>query len=494
MAERKATTRARKESHLAVIDMGLVEEYALKANSTDPSTVLDAIAAGNVKMPELDLYWYLFEKNPWVAACVNLIANTVAGDDFDIVAVDGKKSAEDVAKDPRIAEIREYFDNAPVGKMSWRRLMAATVQDIKIFGRGFWRKKRANKSKALFLERLDPRCVLPKPNKGKTEIEKFLVRNPRADTQGLLASIGEPLWKDAEQVAPADIVFFTIGGGDPLLGAPSPLEHLDHTLGLDLSIRKFRQSFFVNGCVTGKVIVMKGASRDQVREAENRLAQKKQGPANAFRDMIIAGDDVTIADKGSKSGENEIDFLKASELNRDEICAVYHVPPGKLLFSGAALGSSGKSEDDATFQEQCVLPLEETIFEIINRDIMEAELEIEDLELAPKRRATVRLDMFPYATQGVQVGMTGNESRAIANLPAITDGEYADAMNVPLFLGAKGMSIQSDMIPSDSQQTNTNGGGNVNETNDANDREAGGAGGRKQSAKGKARFRIRPWY
>jgi phage portal protein BeeE len=440
------------------------QAYTVKG-ANDPSSVLDAIAVGNTKLPAFDVYWYLYQKHPTVAACVNLIANTVSGDGFDVMAVDGKKDAVAVAKSPEAQEINDFFDSCWVGKMTFRRAMFALAVDLRVFGLGYWRKRRAGKL-VIGLERLDPRCVIPRPSDDRTEIKTFLVRTQK-DENDLNSIVGAPLFQNADEVSPNDIVFFTLGGGDQLLGAPSPLEHLDTTIGLDLAIRRFRQSFFNNGAVNGKIIGIKGGTRDDGRALEAQINNTKKGPENAYKTWVLTGPDFVIDDKGNSSGESDVDFVKGTEINRDEVFMVYHVPPGKILFSGSALGSSGKAEDDSTFQEQCVLPLEEAIYEIVNRDLLVAEFGIKDLELAPKRRSALRFDMFGAASQGVQIGMTGNESRALVNLAPITDPKYD--MDSPLFMQVHGQSVAAEEPLADQESAPAQGDGVVDDSNDAID-------------------------
>ena len=260
-----------------------------KADSTDPQAVFDAMALGATNISLLDQYWLTYQKHPWVAACVNLIANTIAGDKYDVLAraAAGEQGSDDVAKDERVAMINEFFDQGFVGKKTYRREMFALVVNILIFGPSYWRKKRAGKL-CVGLERLDPRCVLPKANEDRTEIVKYLVRKMQPGENGSL--VGMPLFENAEKVPPEDILFFTLGGGDQLLGAPSPLEHLDHTIGLDMAIRTQRASFFRNGATMGKIIALKNGRRNDVRELENQIRSSKRGPDNAFKTWVIGGD------------------------------------------------------------------------------------------------------------------------------------------------------------------------------------------------------------
>lgn len=452
---------------------GVSTQKATTNNSVD--SILDVIAAGNTHLPAFDTYWMLYQKHPWVAACVNLIANTIAGDGYSVQPI-GEGTSDDLQGDDRIPQIDEFFRNAFKGKITHRRAMFSLAVDLLVFGCGYWRKTRVG-GKAIFLERVDPRFVLPKPNAERTEIEKFVIRKRSLlDSADMLTVVNAPVFSGGEDVDPKDMIFFTLGGGDQLLGAPSPLEHLDHTIGLDLAIRKHRQAFFTNGAVPGGILALPMANREQAIEVENRINNEKRGPDNAYRTWVLNGQ-ASYQSRGIEAGEKDIDFVQGSALNRDEVCAVYHVPPGKLLFSGNALGSSGKAEDDATFQEQCVLPLEEAVYEILTRDLLSAEFDMEDIELAPQRRHSLRLDMFQAAESLVKIGGTGNEARTLVNLKKMDDPKFE--MDAPLFIGATGQGVLSDE-PLAATENTTPESDALNGTNDANKNEV--------AAKAKPRF------
>jgi phage portal protein BeeE len=231
---------------------------------------------------------------------------------------------------------------------------------------------------------------------------------------------------------------------------------------LDLAIRKHRQAFFNNGAVPGGILTIPKANREQAREVEQRINQDKGGPDNAYKTWVLTGEGTSYVSRGVEAGEKDVDFVNGSGLNRDEVCAVYHVPPGKLLFSGNALGSSGKAEDDATFQEQCVLPLEEAIYEILTRDLLNAEFGMDDIELAPQRRHSLRLDMFDAAEKLVKIGGTGNEARELVNLKKMDDPRFE--MDVPMFVGATGGVASDEATPNPTPENET-----LNQANDQNE-------------------------
>lgn len=449
----------------------------MRATPDGAQQIRDFIALNNTKMPQLDAYWMLYMKHPWVASCVDLIANAVSGDGFDIIAKSSNDSGADLSDDERVPQIDEFFDIAFVNGDTMASAMFTLSVDIKVFGFGYWRKRRLL-NKVVGLERYDPRLIFPKPTPDRRGIDCFVVKK----SMGGQDAQGNPLPSDpwsnvAETIPPQDMIFFKLPGGDQVLGAPSPLEKLDHTLGLDIAIRRFRQAFFSNSGVNGKILSNEAGNRQQVRAVEAMIANSKRGVENAFKTWILAGK-WKVDDKGNGAGQQEFDFVKGSGLNREEVCAVFGVPPGLLTYTSNSLGNSGKEQDVQTFQEQTVLPLEERIFEKITAELLAKEYGIKDLEMAPKRRIALRFDMFGAANQGVQIGMTGNESRELVGLPRIRNNPKMDE---PLFLQSHGQTLDAEMPVNDSGAGGAEPNQELDKTNDAIN-----AGGGKPGAKGKS--------
>lgn len=410
---------------------------AIEMATPDDALLSGTLADGSLqRIPDTELYWILFKEHPWIRACVSIIAKAVSQQGFSVATVEGDDAKPQTSDDdPRVGQIHKFFSHAFVGR-SLRRVLFATSLDIETYGWAFWRRKRAGNradGQTLYFERLNPRLCKPKLNAAHTAIETYTLLKGTVSADGIVVASDV-----AEDIPAKDVVFFSFDGGDAALGCPSPLEALDLTAAIDLNIGKHRNATFRNGAFAGTVLSSETANEDQVRAAEKKLLQIKTGARNAYKTLILAGK--WQVQRLIASGKNDVDFIKGTGLTREDICAVYSVPPGKLLFSGAALGSSGKAEDDNTFQQEAVLPLEELIYETITMQILETDLDITDLQLIPKRRNMLRLDRFEAAVQCVQFGGTGNEARALVGLPPST----VPGMDTPLFLGSKGQSIADE--------------------------------------------------
>ena len=453
-------TKTKKSAPVATPEpVAYVTTMGQKAEGSNVS--IEAATRSGNRVPEMDVYWMLYRKHPWVATCVNIIANTVANDGYTMVPQEGEDQ-EPIPMDSEVSkDINGFLRSAFKPHMTWRAALLATCVDIKVFGRAFWRKKRLNKG-IVGLERLDPRLVKIVLNDDHTEIDHFMLIKMQDTATGMVAI----MVNEGEEIAVEDLVFFKMGGGDPLLGMPSVLEPLDLTVALDLAMRRHKESFFRNGAVAGTILANPTATEKQIREAERNLERTKARPENAYKAWLLMGDWKMLG-QPSSSGKNEVDFIKGQAWNRDEILGVYHIPPGKLLFSDNALGSSGKSEDDATFMENCVLPLEETIYEHITQYIVEDEFEHEDVQLVPKSRTSVKMELFAAAAQGVTFGMTGNEARELVNLKPIESDEFD--MDAPLFLQSHGFTLASEEPLRSAEDAADAQGGGGNQSSDSLD-------------------------
>lgn len=413
-----------------------VAAKAIDLGSTDSQLLVGTIADSQAQaIPDTDLYWMLFKSHPWIRACVRIIANAVSQEGFSVSKIDGDDTQPlDEQDDPTEKQIREFFKRAFAPK-TFRQVIKATAIDIEVFGWAFWRKKYTGKL-LTNLERLDPRLIEPKLNEDKTAIAYFRSRRNQLSATGTIVEQA-----GASDIPVEQVIMFTLDeGGDAVLGSPSPLEALDLTAAMDLNIRKHRNSFFKNAATTGNVFINEDADEGAVRAAEKQLLSMKVGVGNAYKNLILTGS--WKLGKMMEAGKQELDFVKSTDIVRDEICAVYSVPVSKLLNVSGAMGQAGKGEDDETFEQECVLPLEELIYEKLTSEILNKEFEIDGYELVPKRRNAMRYDRIQSAKDGVTCGMTGNEARAIIGLAPIDDERYD--MDAPLFISHTAPTVADD--------------------------------------------------
>ena len=394
---------------------------ALDIGSGAASAAIESLVSSASKDGDREVYWQMYVRHPWVRSCVDLIAYAIAAEGFGIQKVDGENAQSyDAAADTRVRSIHSYFRNA-FPKSTFRREIVKASVDILVFGVAYWRKKRAGKL-VVALERLDPRnCTRSKDG------TCYILRKPN-----------QPL-ESAERITLPDVIEIGNGIGDPSEGGLSPLEALDMTLAADMAVRKHRNAFFSNGATSGSVLINKTADKKQIEAAQKMMNDDKTGARNAYKVWMLTGE--WEVQSLNQTGKQDFDFVKASGISREEVMMVYRVPPGKLFVNDGSLGSAGKVEDDATFQQNAVLPLEECIYEALSIQLLSQEFAIADLEMIPKRRATLRIDMFDAAEALVKFGGTANESRALVNLQPLED----EGMDKALFITSRQPVLQEEI-------------------------------------------------
>ncbi len=414
--------------------------YTQKADigDSDASLLVGTIADSNMqRMPDCQQYWILYKKHPWVRACVKMIANAVAQEGFAVALVDGESHrAITNDDDPRVGDIFTFFRHAFVGRIkTFRQAMKALTTDLEVFGVAYWRRKRAGRV-LVGLERLDPRLVTPVLSKDKTKIDSYAIAKNQLSNMGVVVE-----QSGTEEIPTDEVILFTAEeGGDAILGGPALLEALDITLAMDMNIRQHRNSFFQNGAAVGNVLINKEGVEEQVEAAVKQLRSQKTGSKRAYSNLVLTGD--WIVQSLMQSGKNEVDFVKGTEAVRTEVCSIYGVPESKFMQAKGGLGSSGKGEDDETFEQDCILPLEELVYETITREIMQGDFDIEDLAMIPKRRNALRYERIDAAMNIVKCGGSGNEARTMIGLPPIEDPKYD--MDAPLFITVRGKTVGED--------------------------------------------------
>jgi hypothetical protein len=455
-----------------------------------------------------ELYWRLFKSHPWIRSCVTLIANSVAQEGYDIAPVDDTDDLND--NDPRLKDINEFFRVAFIGRFNtFRKIIKATVCDMQTYGVGYWRRKKGQQDgqkTIVALERMDARYVVPHLSQDKTEIDFYTLIPSKPEVAGTIAEAAQQMSAvngiAGEQIPADEMIAFSVDdGGDAVMPSPSPLEALDLTAAMDMNVRKHRNSFFENGAQLGNVLIGKSVTDDQIRDAQKKLALHHVGARRAYKNIAIAGDwDIKSL---MQQGKNELDFVKGTQIVIEEILAVYKVPEGKLRSIAGSMGQAGKGEDDETFEQECVLPIEECLYETLTLEILQKEFGIDDLRFVPARRNKLHLERFEAAVSGSKIGMTGNELRDLVGLPK----SDVPGMDVPLFLGATKGDLAGDepVDPADklAAEAAASGGGaapaggkspvttqDEMKKDPSNTTIESGQGGRKTTAKGK----DRAWY
>jgi len=154
---------------------------------------------------------------------------------------------------------------------------------------------------------LDPGCVTPKLNDDWTVSYRVSFRNGEVRTLSQ-----DELWH---------VRLFTLDG----LNGLNPIAYARQAIALGLSTEEHGSRLFTNGAVTSGVLQTEQTLTD---EAFARLKAQFQGEhmgvANAYRPMIL---EMGLDWKPISLNAEDSQFLETRKMQRDEICAIFRVPP-----------------------------------------------------------------------------------------------------------------------------------------------------------------------
>jgi HK97 family phage portal protein len=233
--------------------------------------------------------------------------------------------------------------------------------------------------------------------------------------------------------APEEVVHFAWEAGDSDLGI-SPLEQLGVTLRLEDSAQRYGASSFTNAArPSGALIAPAEANIDpeERQELREELRQTQQGEDNAFNLLFLTGG---LDFKAFSHTAVEAALIEQRKLNREEVAAVYDIPPPLIGILDHATYSN-VAEMHRMLYMTVLGPWLTLIEETLQAQLIDPEpawegLHVEfDLSEVLKGDTKERIDALKT---GISTGLyTINEARKIENLPRI-DNAVCDEPLIPV--------------------------------------------------------------
>lgn len=290
------------------------------------------------------------------------------------------------------------------------RLMDALVHDLAIFDRAYWLKVGDSSSPQVV--RIPPTMVTPKGENWITP-EYFEVRGS----------------KGKKDISRDRIVYFRGYGGDSDFGS-SPIESLRQMLAEEHAGSKARAEILRNGArVSGYLERPKDAGTwsPEARERFSRSWKAQYvggGPEAGGTPILEDGMQFKDATQTSK----DLQYIEARKLTREEVAAVYHVPPPMVGILDKATFSNITEQHKMLYQDTLgpwlTMIAEEIQLQLIP-DIAAAESDELYVEFNLREKLTgnfeERQDAITKAVGGPT--MTVNEARALDNRPPLEGGD-----------------------------------------------------------------------
>lgn len=365
---------------------------------------LDAVAA----------YSKLYRSQPWVAICVNKLARGIARLPL--------KTFELAANGDR-ARVREHplpqLLGRPYPRGSAFRLKEAIVGSVAIYGNALvWKYRKGPGQPPAELWPIPWRYVTPVSGK-TTPISHYEYNGP-AGRRIFLAE---------------DVIHFAYWSPEGENGI-SPLEQLAVTLQLEDAGRRSAVASFRNGNRPGGALVTAARlQEDHKQELKAEMKAVHEGPDNAFRLALL---DAGLEWKPFAHTAQEAQTIEHRKLNREEVAAVYDIPPPIIGILDRATFSNVSEQHRMLYMDTLgpwLTFLEETLkASLVDEEPVYGDVFVEfDLSEVLKGDVKERSEAYQrFLQSGVY---TPNDLRAIENLPR-KDDPRADALYVPLNMRA----------------------------------------------------------
>lgn len=335
--------------------------------------------------------WRAYLTIPWIAACVHVIARRLVSGGYVIEPV---KEGEG---DERNRQILEQFILRTDEDWDFLQFIESVAVDLLIFGEAYAEIVRDARGLPYVLHKID--C---------------LSMNYRLAESGEILGYEQRLSRGTQKVIPFqpdEVIRWWRPSPRAAMQALSPIELLTNAIYAEQQMQNWSHRFFRNGARPPYWISTPGDEE----EAARLIAFHREhytGAKNAHVPLVLhSGAQLHEFSRPSV----DVDFLKGRQENRDEILAIFGVPPAMvgLIESGNIGGGTGESQHKS-FQYNAVDPLLRLIFEKFNFRVVLQGFGISDWRIAT-RYADYRDDKEVAEVQDkrIRVGLsTLNEERA----------------------------------------------------------------------------------
>jgi len=280
-------------------------------------------------------YRQVYLTNPWVWAAVNMIARAVARAPMYVYGLDAKGRKERIRGDvpmppgrPPSGALLDRFLAQPTPGLSRRAVVQATLADRLLYGNGLWELLRLGGQGFPASARRWPWQQVARVHEDAAEPGKVLWYELRAK---------DPATGQPRRLLPVDVVHFGLGSDSEGPTGVSPLEACRHTLALHEALVRHLIAYFANSARPSGHVKVDRLTREKATEIRQLIAELYASPENAGRVLVTAGDWQPMGDS-----PDHAQIVELVRLSREEIAAIYAVPPPVLGILEQAIKSNVK--------------------------------------------------------------------------------------------------------------------------------------------------------
>lgn len=351
-------------------------------------------------------------KHSVIYRCVDRITRTVAGLPLKVYITDKTGRRTEAKRDDPVRRLLDIPNaHEPRYTFYWKMAQALEtggVSPVLI-------ERNGSAPKELYI--LHPAAVRVVPD-ARAYIKGYKYKTP-----------GDPKTYD---IAPADMLYMKYPNPNSEYQPLSPLSAARDDIVLDLSAMTYNKALFKNRAVPAYALKTDQTLEPiHIKRLKKEVAQLFGGEGKAGKTMVL---EAGLDWKQIQLSPAEVQWLEGRKMTREDICAIYGVPPviaGIYDAPGANYANSREQED--LFWKLCIKPRLDFIEDWFNYAFLptfsegySVEFLTNDiLRVSPTDRNTIYKDAFMTAR------MTPNEIRAMENLPRIED-PAADKLYIPL--------------------------------------------------------------
>lgn len=350
-------------------------------------------------------YHGMYRRQPWVYVVVSKRARSLARLPLKTYIRDDLNRPEA----PPTSPYKQLLDN-PNPAISPYRFWEWTSSTYDVFGEAFWFKRRDRGGRPFQLVPLHPTGMQYDDQRNVWNFS-----NGKADLQG---------------IKPADLVYFKSWNPNPDGRGMSALEPLRSTLEHEASSKAATSAFWQNGARPGFVLTHpSNLSEGAQTRLKGQFDGMYTGAGNTGKTLIL---EEGMEPKPLTISNEDAQYIESRKLNREEVCAVYDMPPPAVQIL-----------DNATYSnitEQMRSLYRDTMAAILRAFESDVDTQLRAPDFAENEYAEFLLD-------GVLRGDFEQRTTAFSKADYMTIAEKRRAENLPFKEGTDVILVNTATLP-----------------------------------------------
>ncbi|MFA5138347.1 MAG: phage portal protein [Elusimicrobiota bacterium] len=310
---------------------------------------------------DFNIFDQMHEQTSWVRAVVGVITKAVTAKGWAL------RPLRPDADPARADELKAFFSN-PNPQDTLVEILDDITRDCFVFGNAFTEVVYGAQGRPRELWTLDAPTL-----------------RLRVDEHGLiLGYIQAQIGQQEIGFEPREVMHFKLGTKGASLFGLSPLASLILPVTVDKFAQVYNRAFFLNGAKVRGAFIMKDSTPEQVERNREYLKERAKDLDLAHSDLILEG---AVEVKQVGTTQKDMEFLSLREFTRNEILAVYGVPPAMVsIIETGNIGAGTGETQRQNFYEETIAPFQYRVAEKITKQVIRGGFGYDDWAFEFNRR------------------------------------------------------------------------------------------------------------